>query len=70
MHCLYGGYNLHRFSDALGLVSTKWFQLVKTCVCESSAAMMFVEVRPFFRLLPQNRSLVSSVGNSYFANIW
>ena len=20
MHCLYGGYNLHRFSDALGLV--------------------------------------------------
>ena len=21
MHCLYGGYNLHRFSDALGLVS-------------------------------------------------
>ena len=19
MHCLYGGYNLHRFSDALGL---------------------------------------------------
>ena len=24
MHCLYGGYNLHRFSDALGLVSD-WF---------------------------------------------
>ena len=23
MHCLYGGYNLHRFSDALGLVE-KW----------------------------------------------
>ena len=23
MHCLYGGYNLHRFSDALGLV-IKW----------------------------------------------
>ena len=22
MHCLYGGYNLHRFSDALGLVYT------------------------------------------------
>ena len=22
VHCLYGGYNLHRFSDALGLVST------------------------------------------------
>ena len=22
MHCLYGGYNLHRFSDALGLVSS------------------------------------------------
>ena len=22
MHCLYGGYNLHRFSDALGLVKT------------------------------------------------
>ena len=22
MHCLYGGYNLHRFSDALGLVIT------------------------------------------------
>ena len=22
MHCLYGGYNLHRFSDALGLVDT------------------------------------------------
>ena len=21
MHCLYGGYNLHQFSDALGLVS-------------------------------------------------
>ena len=21
VHCLYGGYNLHRFSDALGLVS-------------------------------------------------
>ena len=21
MHCVYGGYNLHRFSDALGLVS-------------------------------------------------
>ena len=20
MHCLYGGYNLHQFSDALGLV--------------------------------------------------
>ena len=20
VHCLYGGYNLHRFSDALGLV--------------------------------------------------
>ena len=20
LHCLYGGYNLHRFSDALGLV--------------------------------------------------
>ena len=20
MHCLYGGYNLHRFSDVLGLV--------------------------------------------------
>ena len=20
MHCLYGGYNLHRFSDALGLI--------------------------------------------------
>ena len=28
MHCLYGGYNLHRFSDALGLVvstgSIRW----------------------------------------------
>ena len=24
MHCLYGGYNLHRSSDALGLVSN-WF---------------------------------------------
>ena len=22
VHCLYGGYNLHRFSDALGLVLT------------------------------------------------
>ena len=21
MHCLYGGYDLHRFSDALGLVN-------------------------------------------------
>ena len=21
MHCLHGGYNLHRFSDALGLVT-------------------------------------------------
>ena len=21
MHCLYGGYNLHQFSDALGLVN-------------------------------------------------
>ena len=22
VHCLYGGYNLHRFSDVLGLVET------------------------------------------------
>ena len=27
MHCLYGGYNLHRFSDALGLV--KIFNFVR-----------------------------------------
>ena len=28
MHCLYGGYNLHRFSHALGLVSS-WPVLVQ-----------------------------------------
>ena len=27
MHCLYGGYNLHRFSDALGLVSYLFLKL-------------------------------------------
>ena len=25
VHCLYGGYNLHRFSDALGLVDLSCF---------------------------------------------
>ena len=26
VHCLYGGYNLHRFSDALGLVLSCLFK--------------------------------------------
>ena len=35
MHCLYGGYNLHRFSDALGLVyklhtSTIYFRCINS----------------------------------------
>ena len=29
MHCLYGGYNLHRFSDALGLVKILTFKVAK-----------------------------------------
>ena len=29
MHCLYGGYNLHRFSDALGLVLVSFVIVVQ-----------------------------------------
>ena len=31
MHCLYGGYNLHRFSDALGLVNY-WSVFCHICI--------------------------------------
>ena len=31
MHCLYGGYNLHRFSDALGLVLIPLLKIVIIC---------------------------------------
>ena len=30
VHCLYGGYNLHRFSDALGLV-TRLLLVLEVC---------------------------------------
>ena len=36
VHCLYGGYNLHRFSDALGLVIL-WFIL-----CDFKMCVLFV----------------------------
>ena len=39
MHCLYGGYNLHRFSDALGLVSS-----VKLALFISTPAQLAVKL--------------------------
>ena len=36
MHCLYGGYNLHRFSDALGLVVIWYYEVFITTKCSFS----------------------------------
>ena len=37
MHCLYGGYNLHRLSDALGLVYHEVQQVASVCVTGTTA---------------------------------
>ena len=40
MHCLYGGYNLHRFSDALGLVPF-FFEIVSTINMECNMSNIY-----------------------------
>ena len=40
MHCLYGRYNLHRFSDALGLVNN----VIKICINSSVIQVLYVFV--------------------------
>ena len=39
MHCLYGGYNLHRFSDALGLVLLVFPHVANLQICGEFADM-------------------------------
>ena len=39
MHCLYGGYNLHRFSDALGLVLLCFVSFVDITIIISRRAL-------------------------------
>ena len=39
MYCLYGGYNLHRISDALGLVNLDYPDFMVTLNCNLIGAM-------------------------------
>ena len=62
MHCLYGGYNLHRFSDALGLVYFGVLRHLQHCAGHSMMGSFVGRGNQYIQLVKVLYSKLSTMG--------